>query len=150
MSLERPARAVPFSDYVAKSTAVSALSGAAFVLLSAWAGLWGALLVAGMTCDDTCAGTQPPAGADWTQYSEAAQWTELGVLAGVNGVIALAATALVVFRHRRLAGGLVVLFAAVSVPLVALLSKAGQGPISYLWFVASALGASTVLAARRR
>jgi hypothetical protein len=39
MSLERPVRAVPLGGYVEKSTAVWALSGAAFVSLSAWAGL---------------------------------------------------------------------------------------------------------------
>jgi hypothetical protein len=149
MSSERQERPVPFDDYVAKSTAVSALSGGAFVLLSVYAAL-GELLAVGMTCDDTCAGAQPPPGADWTQYSEAAQWTALGVLAGLNAAIALAATALTVFGHRRSAGALVVLFGAASVLLVVLDSEAGQGPFSYLWFLASALGLVTVLAAGRR
>src|SRR3954453_11702666 len=90
----------------------------------------GELLAVGMTCDDTCAGAQPPPGADWTQYSEAAQWTALGVLAGLNAAIALAATALTVFGHRRSAGALVVLFGAASVLLVVLDSEAGQGPFS--------------------
>jgi hypothetical protein len=149
VSSERQVRAVPWSGYAAQSTAVSALSAVAFVLLSAWAGL-GVLLAVAMTCDDTCAGAQPPPGADWTQYSDSAQWTALGVLAGVNAAIALAATLLTMFRHRRSAGALVVLFGLASALLVAWLSEAGQGPFSYLWFLASALGLISVLAAGRR
>jgi hypothetical protein len=54
------------------------------------------------------------------------------------------------FGHRRSAGVLVVLFGVASVLLVAWLSEAGQGPFSYLWFLASALGLVSVLAAGRR
>ena len=141
VSSERQAPALPWSDYFAT---ISALSGAAFVLLSLCLGLT-ALLHAGMTCFDTCAGAQPPPGADWTQYSEAAQWTAVGVLAGVNMVTALGATALVVLRHRRLAGALLVLFAAASVALNALLGE----PFFWLWFLALMLGLVTVVAARQ-
>jgi hypothetical protein len=149
MSFERQTRAAPWSGYVAKSTLVSALAGAMFVLLSAWAGL-GALLTAAITCDDTCAGAQTPPGADWTQYSEAVQWTALSVLAAANLAIALAATTLALFGHRRWAGALALLFGAASVLLVSLLNDAGEGPTSYVWFVASALGLITVLAPGRR
>ena len=119
------------------------------MLLSGWAALV-ALLVAGMTCDDTCAGTEPPPGTDWTRYSEATQWTEIGVLAGVNVVIALASTALTVLQHRRPAGLLVLLFTATSVRLVAMLNETGGSYSWYVWFLASALGVITVLAAGRR
>ena len=148
MAFEHQERPVPFDDYVAKSTAVSALSGGAFVLLSVWAGLE-LLMTVMWTCDDTCRGAQPPRGMDWTQYSEAAQWTELAVRAGVNVAIAITAMALAMFRHRRSAGALVVVFGAASVPLVVLLTEAGDGPISYVWFLASALGLVAVLAAGR-
>jgi hypothetical protein len=79
MSDLQPGEAV----HIAKRTAVSAVAGLAFVVLSCWVGA-GALLVAGMTCDDTCAGDRPPPGGDWTEYSEAAQWSELGWLAGAK------------------------------------------------------------------
>jgi hypothetical protein len=151
MSAPRQVHSAIDSDFVVpKRTVVSGMAGGAFVLLSLSAGLGALFFDAGMACDDTCAGTQPPPGADWTQYSDAAQWSQIGLLAATSMALALATTLLVLFRRRRAAGMLIALFTAASVPLAALVDHAHPGGFSWVWLLASALGVLTVLAARPR
>ena len=129
---------------------MSAVAGVVFVVLSCWAG-GGALLVAGMTCDDTCAGDRPPPGSDWTEYSEAAQWSELGWLAGANILLALVSAGLVLAGRRRMALLAVLIYGAVSVRLVGLFDEAvNTGVISWAWFLAAAMGLIMALGARGR
>ena len=128
---------------------MSALAGVVFVLLSCWAG-FGSLFVAGMTCDDTCSGDRPPPGADWTSYSEATQWTELGWLAGANMVLALVAAGLVMVARRRVALLPVLMYGVASVPLVELLDQASMSVVSWAWILATATGLIMALAARGR
>jgi hypothetical protein len=135
---------------VPKRTVVSALAGVGFVLLSCWAG-FGSLFVAGMSCDDTCSGERPPLGADWTEYSDAVQWTELGWLAGANVLLALIAAGLVLAGRRRVALLPLLVYGAGSVPLVGLLDEAvDSGVIWWAWIFASATGSIMALAARGR
>jgi hypothetical protein len=129
---------------------VSVGAGLVFVVLSCWVGA-GALLVAGMTCDDTCAGDRPPPGGDWTEYSEAAPWSELGWLAGANILLTLVSAGLVLVGRRRMALLGVLIYGAVSVRLVGLFDEAvNAGVISWAWFLAAAMGLIMTLGARGR
>jgi hypothetical protein len=135
---------------IAKRTAVSAVAGVVFVVLSCWAGAE-VLFVAGMTCDDTCAGDRPPPGSDWTQYGEAAQWSELGWLAGANILLTLVSAGLVLAGRRRMALLGVLIYGAVSVRLVGLFDEAVNSVvISWVWFLAAAMGLIMALGARGR
>ena len=134
---------------VAGRTAVSALAGVVFVVLSCSAGL-GSLLVAAMSCDDTCAGDRPPPGADWTDYSDAAQWSELAGLAGANMLLAVLAAGLMIIGRRRVALLPVVLHGVASVLLVGLLDQSGDSAVGWAWILATTTGLVMALAARER
>jgi hypothetical protein len=150
MSSPRPAHSGIDGDFVVpKRTVVSALAGGAFVLLSLYLGCY-ALFIAAWTCDDTCSGSGLPPGADWIQYSGAAQWSWISLLACASIAIALAKPVIMLLGRRGTASVLVVLFAAASVPLAALVDHAHPSFSSWAWLLASALGALTVLAARSR
>lgn len=149
MSSHQQVEPVSRNGYVAKRNVVSTLAGGAFVALSLWAAL-GALLVAGMTCGDTCAGTQPPPKADWTQYSDAAQWSQIGLLGAASLAIAVATTVLVAVGRRGAAGVLVLLFMVASLPLAAMVDHAHPSSTWWVWLLASVLGVLTALAARPR
>ena len=125
---------------------VSAVAGVVFFLLSCWAGLY-TWFVAGMTCDDTCASSLSH--ADWTQHGDSAEWTELGRLAGVNLLLVLLSSGLLLTGRRWvawLALLLVLLHGAASVRMGELLDEANKSGGS-VWGLATAMGLLMVVGA---
>lgn len=131
---------------IAARTVIAGLAGTAFAPLSCWLGA-GSLFIAGMRCDEGCSDGRPPPGADWTNYSESVQWTQLGWLAGANVLLASVAASLVMGGRRRLALPFALAYCAVAVPLVVLMSE--DIPfLGWLWILAAALGLTMALSAR--
>jgi hypothetical protein len=129
---------------------VSIVAGVAFGLLSCLVCL-AAWLAAGMRCDESCSMEQTRPGAAWAESSDSAQWTVIGGLGTAILLLTLIATLLVITGHRRAGLFAILLHAAASVPLGALLGTAhsGQG-WGTVTIVAPAAGLITVLVAGTR
>jgi hypothetical protein len=127
---------------------VSMLAGSAFAVLSC--GLWlVAWLAAGFACDDTCSPEDARPGAEWTESSGAAQWTEIFGLGSALLLLALVSVVLVIVGRRRAALVAVLIHIAVSVRLGLLINTAHQDTFLLNWAIlAATAGLIMVIAAR--
>lgn len=103
-----------------------------------------ALFIAGMACDDVCetgGRPLPGHGADWRQYADATQWTEIAATGWATLLLAVAVLPLLHYERLE-AATFAVLIQAV------LLLRLGVLEGNALWLLPSVAGAATVLSAR--
>jgi len=128
---------------------VRGIAAVSFILLSlgVFAFAW---LTAGFTCDDTCGAGRVPPGREWTENSQASEWTLIFYLGASILLLALASVATLRFRRHRAALLFLAAYIVASVQLGQLLGAA-HGPDSWSWMAwPTAAGLIMLFAARDR